>query len=100
MTIISNSLVKLNKYIHHNLISLILIMLKLYQICVSPFLGNSCRFHPTCSNYAIKAYASLGLIRGTFLTFKRVVKCHPFHPGGIDELTESGDIRKHQGSQI
>ena len=99
MTVLSNSLFKLNKYIQYKLTSLILLMLRLYQRCLSPFLGNSCRFQPTCSDYAIQAYASFGLIRGTFLTFKRVVKCHPFHPGGIDELTENGDIRKHQGLQ-
>ena len=99
MIVLSNSLAKLIKYIQYKLNSLILLMLRLYQLCLSPFLGNNCRFQPTCSNYAIEAYASLGLIRGTFLTFKRVVKCHPFHPGGIDELPEKRDNQKDQGLQ-
>jgi putative membrane protein insertion efficiency factor len=55
-----------------------------YQRLVSPFLPPSCRFAPTCSEYATKALAQHGFVRGTGLTIRRLLRCHPFHPGGYD----------------
>lgn len=55
-----------------------------YQLVISPMKPPSCRFHPTCSAYAMEALASHGAWRGTWLTLKRLGKCHPFHPGGYD----------------
>ena len=90
MTTLSSTLIKLNKSIQDTIVLFILTILKLYQLYLSPLLGNSCRFQPTCSSYAIEAYKSLGIIKATSLTFKRIMKCHPFHPGGIDELPKKG----------
>ena len=57
---------------------------RLYQITLSPFLGGQCRFHPTCSNYALQALESHGPGKGAWLALKRLLKCHPYHPGGFD----------------
>lgn len=56
----------------------------LYRIFLSPLLGPRCRFWPSCSSYALQALAKHGLWRGTWLTLKRLGRCHPWHPGGID----------------
>ncbi len=59
-------------------------LIKLYQTFLSPVLGNNCRFYPSCSNYAHDAIKSHGNLKGIWLSFKRIMKCHPFHKGGID----------------
>lgn len=61
-------------------------LIKLYQRFISPFTGNNCRFYPSCSEYSIQALQKYGFIRGSFKTSTRVLKCHPFHPGGYDPL--------------
>ena len=61
-------------------------VLRGYQLIVSPLLGPACRFYPTCSKYALEAVHRHGVVRGLWLTIKRVSKCHPFHPGGIDPV--------------
>lgn len=55
-----------------------------YQSWISPILPRSCRFYPSCSEYAHTSFKRYGLIKGFFLTTKRLCKCHPFHPGGFD----------------
>lgn len=60
--------------------------IKLYRRYISPLKQPSCRFHPTCSRYSLLAYEKYGVFKGTYLTLKRVLKCHPFHPGGYDPL--------------
>jgi putative membrane protein insertion efficiency factor len=59
-----------------------------YQRFISPLFGAHCRFHPTCSTYAREAIAVHGATRGTLLTLKRVARCHPWNPGGIDPVPE------------
>jgi putative membrane protein insertion efficiency factor len=59
-------------------------VLAVYQRLVSPFLPQSCRFAPTCSEYARQALTGHGVLRGSALAFVRLMKCHPFHPGGWD----------------
>ncbi|MDW8459180.1 MAG: membrane protein insertion efficiency factor YidD [Verrucomicrobiota bacterium] len=61
-------------------------LIRLYQWTLSPLLGGACRFHPSCSNYAIDAIHLHGVLRGSWLTIKRLARCHPFHPGGIDPV--------------
>lgn len=61
-------------------------LIKLYQKFISPLKRPSCRFYPTCSHYSLSAYQKHGFFRGSFLTVKRILKCHPFHPGGYDPL--------------
>ncbi len=57
-----------------------------YQKFISPFLPQSCRFYPTCSQYAKEAIEKYGIKKGIFKAAKRLLKCHPFHPGGIDKV--------------
>jgi hypothetical protein len=63
-----------------------LALIKLYRRYLSPLKPPSCRFTPTCSQYALDAYIQLGVIRGTWRTFTRLVRCHPWHPGGHDPV--------------
>jgi putative membrane protein insertion efficiency factor len=63
-----------------------LALIRLYQITLSPLLGNRCRFYPTCSAYTYEAIAKHGLLRGTYLGARRLLRCHPFHVGGIDPV--------------
>lgn len=67
-------------------------ILKVYKLCVSPYLGRNCRFAPTCSTYAIEAFERFGSIKGTWLSIKRICKCHPFHPGGVDPVPGNDEI--------
>jgi putative membrane protein insertion efficiency factor len=61
-------------------------LIRLYQLTLSPLLGHCCRFEPNCSRYAIEALQQHGFWRGLGLTFRRLGKCHPFHPGGWDPV--------------
>lgn len=62
--------------------------IRLYQIVISPLKPPSCRFYPTCSHYGLEAVQRFGAIKGGWLTIKRILKCHPFHPGGLDPVPE------------
>lgn len=64
----------------------IIVLIKLYQRFLSPFTGNNCRFYPSCSEYSIQAINKYGFIRGSLRSSVRILKCHPFHPGGYDPL--------------
>lgn len=63
-----------------------------YQFCISPFLNPCCRFFPSCSNYAYTAFKSYGVLKGFFLTIRRLLKCHPWHSGGIDEVPRESKV--------
>lgn len=67
---------------------LLLGLIQLYQWFISPIFPPSCRFSPTCSHYAIEAIGRFGAWRGSILAARRVLKCHPFHPGGYDPVPE------------
>ena len=64
----------------------LLILIKLYQWCLSPFFGGQCRFYPSCSAYAAEAIDTHGALRGTWLAIKRLLRCHPWHAGGVDPV--------------
>ncbi|MEN6314005.1 MAG: membrane protein insertion efficiency factor YidD [Clostridiaceae bacterium] len=62
-------------------------LIRVYQKYISPVKGKaSCRFYPTCSQYAIEALSKYGVLKGSWLSLKRIAKCHPFHPGGYDPV--------------
>lgn len=61
-------------------------VIRFYQKNISAIIPGCCRFHPTCSQYAILAIEKYGALKGGWLAFKRILKCHPFHPGGYDPL--------------
>lgn len=69
-------------------------LIRLYQLTLSPFFGNACRFFPTCSEYTRQAIARWGAGRGTYLGIRRILRCHPFNPGGLDPVPETFRIRK------
>jgi hypothetical protein len=66
--------------------NLALALIKCYQIFLSPVLGPACRFIPTCSEYAYQAIETHGLLRGGLMAIKRILRCHPFNPGGFDPV--------------
>jgi len=64
----------------------IILMVRGYQIFISPIMPGKCRFYPTCSTYFIQAVEKYGPFKGSLLGIKRILKCHPFHEGGYDPL--------------
>lgn len=67
-------------------------LIRLYQLIISPLLGPRCRFSPTCSEYTIQAIRIQGVIKGIWLGIKRIGKCHPGHPGGHDPVPDNPNI--------
>lgn len=61
-------------------------VIRVYQIVLSPYLPRSCRYHPTCSRYAIIAVTKYGTIRGLYLALRRILRCHPFGGSGYDPV--------------
>ena len=66
----------------------LVLFVRAYQVVLSPLLPPSCRYHPTCSNYAIEALEKHGALRGGWLAVKRIARCHPFRPGGFDPVPD------------
>lgn len=64
----------------------LILLLRAYQRLLSPLLGQRCRFAPTCSQYAVEAITAHGALRGGWLALRRVLRCHPLHPGGHDPV--------------
>lgn len=64
----------------------IILIIRIYQIFISPLTPATCRFYPTCSTYFIQALEKYGLIKGTYLGIRRILRCHPWNPGGYDPL--------------
>ena len=64
------------------------LLVRFYQITLSPAFGGACRFYPSCSHYAIDALREHGAIKGSYLAAARILKCHPWHAGGYDPVPE------------
>ena len=69
--------------------TILIALIKVYRFVLSPYIGQHCRFTPTCSQYAIEAIELHGSLKGTWLAARRLSKCHPFHTGGWDPVPES-----------
>ena len=82
----------LNKII----ILLLIIVIRAYQLIISPMLGSNCRFSPTCSEYTIESFKSHGLIKGLFLSIKRIGKCQPWGGHGYDPLPMKMEKNKYE----
>ena len=65
---------------------ILILIIRFYQKFISPLKGPTCRFYPTCSAYSIEAIKKYGPITGSYLSLRRILKCHPFHEGGYDPL--------------
>jgi len=65
---------------------ILLTLIKFYRRAISPLFPPRCRFYPTCSSYALEAIEKHGTLKGSYLAIKRILKCHPFHPGGYDPV--------------
>ena len=74
---------------------LLILLIRAYQILLSPFIGNHCRFYPTCSSYAIEALHKHGAMKGLWLALRRISHCHPWHEGGIDPVPEPMNKKTH-----
>ena len=66
--------------------TVLIALVRFYRYAISPMLGRNCRFHPTCSEYALEAIERHGALRGGWMAAKRVGRCHPFNPGGYDPV--------------
>jgi uncharacterized protein len=66
--------------------AILIALLRAYQYAVSPWLGRSCRFFPSCSEYAVEAVGKYGAAKGGYLAIRRILRCHPWHPGGYDPV--------------
>ncbi|HSW71577.1 MAG TPA: membrane protein insertion efficiency factor YidD [Gammaproteobacteria bacterium] len=75
---------KFTSMLRQGLLCLALYCIRAYQYLVSPWLGYHCRFQPSCSCYAREALEHQGFWKGTYLSLRRLLRCHPWHPGGID----------------
>jgi putative membrane protein insertion efficiency factor len=67
---------------------MLIVVIKFYKTFISPVLGDNCRFYPSCSTYSMEALKLHGVVAGSYLTLRRLLKCHPFHEGGIDPVPE------------
>ena len=70
------------------------LLIRAYQLGISPLLGANCRFYPSCSHYALEALSTHGSLRGGWLAVRRLARCHPFHAGGYDPVPPPGQPRR------
>ena len=78
-----------------NIFTYILIkIIKCYQFLLSPLLGNSCRYFPSCSEYSIQSLKTFGFFKGLYLSLKRILSCHPWSDGGFDPVKKQLKVKK------
>jgi putative membrane protein insertion efficiency factor len=74
----------------------VILLIRAYQVALGPLLGGCCRFEPSCSEYCLRAVKKYGCLKGLWLGIRRLLRCHPFHPGGFDPVPEL-PLRTHAG---
>jgi len=74
---------------------LLQLLIRAYQLAISPLLGPRCRFYPSCSQYMLEALQAHGVLRGLWLGVRRIARCHPWHPGGIDPVPHVCSTKAH-----
>ena len=74
----------IRRWLSHLANEFLILLVRIYQVTLGPFLGGHCRFQPTCSRYFIEAVEKHGPLKGAWMGIVRLLKCHPFHPGGYD----------------
>ena len=74
---------------------MVIALIRTYQFMLSPLMGQRCRFYPSCSQYAIEAVQTHGPFKGAWLALRRILRCHPLHPGGVDPVPPA---KNHQQS--
>lgn len=75
-------------------------LVRAYRRCISPLYGPTCRFWPTCSAYALEALRVHGAVRGSWLAVRRIGRCHPFNPGGVDPVPPSRSLAGAKGRHV
>ena len=79
-----------------NIFTYILIkFIKIYKLLISPLLGSSCRYFPTCSDYSIEALEEFGFIKGIYFSIRRILKCHPWGKGGFDPVKKQMKVKNN-----
>ena len=73
---------------------IIIKLIKCYKFFLSPLIGNSCRFFPSCSDYCIQSLKTFGFFKGSYLSFKRILSCHPWNNGGFDPVEKQIKVKK------
>ncbi len=77
-----------------------LLIIKFYKKCISPFLPRACIYYPSCSTYTFTAIEKYGFLKGSFLGAKRILRCHPFAKGGVDEVPENFTFKNYFTNKI
>ena len=78
---------------------ILIAIIRAYRYLISPWLGNHCRFHPSCSHYALESLERHGAARGLWLALRRLLRCHPWHPGGYDPVPPTHRSRPASASK-
>lgn len=73
----------------------LILLIKAYRLFISPWLGQHCRYYPSCSEYAQQALTEHGVMFGLWLSMRRLLRCHPWHPGGFDPVPERRKTKTH-----